>query len=76
MMVVKSLEAQYDHGVLRPSEKLALRPGERVNIIVIRRPDQSRWDLARIARKSGDEVNLTEQGLVEWAKELDAEEEI
>ena len=62
--------------MLRPSEKLALRPGERVNIVVIRRPDPSRWDSARIARKSGDDVALTGQGLVEWAKDLDAEDKI
>ena len=73
---VKALEAQYENGVLRLSDKLALRPGERVSIIVIRRMDQSRWDLARLARKSDEETTLTEQGLVEWTRALDAEDQI
>ena len=75
LMVVKSLEAQYENGVLRPSEKLALRPGERVNIIVIRRPDQGRWDLPRLARRNEEESALTEQGLADWARALDAEDQ-
>lgn len=73
---MKSLEAHYENGVLRPSEKLALHPGERVNIIVIRYPDQSRWDLARLARQSAEEVVLTERGLSAWTRDLDAEDQI
>ena len=49
-MVVRLVEAQYEDGVLRPAERLSLRSGERVNLIVVRRPDPGRWDLARLAR--------------------------
>lgn len=72
---MKALEAQYEDGVLRPAENLGLRPGERVDIIVHRRADRSRWDLARLARQSEDEAMLSEQGLGEWAAALDAEDQ-
>ena len=61
--------------MLRPSEKLGLRPGERVNIIVVRCPDPGRWDLVRLAKTgNGDDLALAEQGLTEWVRELDAED--
>lgn len=47
---MKVVEAQYDDGVLRPAERLDLRPGERANLIIVRRPDPSRWDLAKIVK--------------------------
>ena len=69
------VEAQYENGVLRPSERLGLRPGERVNIMVVRRPDPGRWDLARLAKTSDkDDLALAEQGLAEWASALEAED--
>jgi predicted DNA-binding antitoxin AbrB/MazE fold protein len=73
-MVVRVIEAQYEDGVLRPAERLGLRAGERVNLIVVRRPDPSRWDLTRLATATGDDRVLAEQGLTEWAGELDATE--
>lgn len=74
MMVVRSVEAQYENGVLRPTERLGLRAGERVSIIVVRRPDPARWDLARLA-KTGVEDELADQGLAEWARALEAEDQ-
>jgi predicted DNA-binding antitoxin AbrB/MazE fold protein len=75
MMVVKLVEAQYENGVLRPAERLGLRPGERVKLIVMRRPDPGRWDLARLAKTgSGDDLPLAEQGLADWANSLEATE--
>jgi predicted DNA-binding antitoxin AbrB/MazE fold protein len=72
-MIVRLVEAQYENGVLRPSERLGLRPGERVNIIVVRRPDPGRWDLARLAKTGyDDDLARAEQGLAEWASELEA----
>jgi predicted DNA-binding antitoxin AbrB/MazE fold protein len=72
---VRVVEAQYEDGVLRPAERLGLRPGERVNLIVVRRPDRSRWDLARLAKTAeGDDRALAEQGLAEWATDLDSAE--
>ena len=74
-MVVRVVQAQYEDGVLRPAERLSLRPGEQVSLIVVRRPDPSRWDLARIAKTAnGEDLALAEQGLAEWAGELDATE--
>jgi predicted DNA-binding antitoxin AbrB/MazE fold protein len=74
-MVVRVVQAQYEDGVLRPKEPLGLRPGEQVSLIVVRRPDPSRWDLARLANTAnGEDADLAEQGLADWAGELDATE--
>jgi len=74
-MMVRVVEAQYDGGVLRPAERLGLRPGERVNLIVVRLPDPRRWDLARLAKTAGgDDLGLAEQGLAQWADDLDSTE--
>ena len=74
-MVVRVVEAQYEDGVLVPTQRLSLRPGERVSLIVVRRPDPSRWDLARLAKTAnGEDLALAGQGLIEWAGEFDAEE--
>jgi predicted DNA-binding antitoxin AbrB/MazE fold protein len=75
IMVVRVVQGQYEDGALRPTERLGLRPGEQVSLIVVRRPDPSRWDLARLANTaSGEDAGLAEQGLAEWAGELDATE--
>ncbi len=72
---MRIVEARYEDGVLRPAERLGLRAGERVNLIVVRRADARRWDLSRLATTSGEEdLTLAEQGLAEWAKDLDAGE--
>ena len=74
-MSVRLVEALYQNGVLRPAERLGLRSGERVNLIVVRRPDPARWDLARLARTgNGDDLTLAEQGLAEWASALEAKD--
>jgi predicted DNA-binding antitoxin AbrB/MazE fold protein len=74
-MVERLVEAQYENGVLRPLERLGLRPGELVNIIVVRRADPGRWDLARLAKTGkADDVAFAEQGLPEWLSELEAED--
>jgi predicted DNA-binding antitoxin AbrB/MazE fold protein len=75
MMVVRLVEARYEDGVLRPTERLSLRSGERVSLMVVRRPDPRRWDLARLSSISNQEDrSLSEQGLGEWASSLDATE--
>jgi predicted DNA-binding antitoxin AbrB/MazE fold protein len=69
------VEAEYEKGILKPSTPLALRPGERVQLIVMRQPDPKRWDLSRLAQKpAADEAGLTEQGLEGWAANLDEED--
>jgi predicted DNA-binding antitoxin AbrB/MazE fold protein len=75
IVVVKLVEAQYENGVLRPMERLGLRSGERVNLMVVRRPDPRRWDLARLSKTSNQEdLALSEQGLEDWANSLDETE--
>jgi predicted DNA-binding antitoxin AbrB/MazE fold protein len=69
------VEAEYEKGMLKPCTPLALRPGERVQLIVMRQPDPKRWDLSRLAQKAAaDETRLTEQGLEGWAANLDEED--
>jgi predicted DNA-binding antitoxin AbrB/MazE fold protein len=69
------VEAEYEKGMLKPSTPLALCPGERVQLIVMRQPDPKRWNLSRLAQKpAADEAGLTEQGLEGWAANLDAED--
>jgi predicted DNA-binding antitoxin AbrB/MazE fold protein len=74
---MRFVEARYEEGLLRPTAPLALRPGETVNLLVVRRPDPRRWDLARLADPSGaeDDRILAEQGLTEWAERLDEEDD-
>lgn len=63
---VKVIEAEFKDGVLRPMRRLPLRQGERVGIIVVRRPDPLRWDLARLSKDTPGENTLTAAGLAEW----------
>ena len=70
--VMRLLEACYEEGLLRPTEPLPLRPGERVGLIVVRRPDPNRWNLDRLAKAGkAEDLALAEQGLGDWAQALD-----
>lgn len=60
--------------MLRPAKTLPLRAGEEVALIVIRRPDASRWDLGRLAASAAEDDGLTNLGLEGWAAALDAED--
>lgn len=69
------IEAEFENGVLRPLRPLTLRPGERVGIVVVRRPDPARWDLERLSKAAAaDEEKLPEEGLGDWADALDRED--
>jgi predicted DNA-binding antitoxin AbrB/MazE fold protein len=69
------IEAEFENGVLRPMRRLPLRPGERVGIVVVRRPDPTRWDLDRLsATATADDKRLAEEGLGDWATTLDRED--
>ena len=75
MIVVRLVEAQYQDGVLRPVEPLVLPSGERVSLMVVRRPDPCRWDLARLSSPLNQEdFSLSAQGLGQWENSLDATE--
>lgn len=73
MEIMRVIEARYEEGLLKPETPLALTPGERVALIVVRHPDPKRWDLERLVAKSGagEDRVLAEQGLAEWADALD-----
>ena len=73
--LMRPIHARYEEGLLRPEERLALRPGERVSLIVVRRPDARRWDLDALAgRAAAEDAALAEQGLADWAESLDRED--
>ena len=71
---MRPVDALYENGLLRPVSPLPLRSGERVALIVVRRPDASRWDLARLVAHADDDLALAEAGLEEWAAALDRED--
>ena len=58
--------------MLKPTEPLSLKPGERVRLVVLRRSDPSRWNLARLAGEPAEDTALAGAGLAEWADALDA----
>ena len=75
IVVVRLVEARYENGVLLPVDRLGLRPGESVNLIVVRRPVAGRWDLPKLAKAgSAEDLALAEQGLAEWASALETTE--
>jgi len=71
---MRPVDALYENGLLRPVSPLPLRSGERVALIVVRRPDPSRWDFARLAAHGADDLALAEAGLDEWAAALDGKD--
>ena len=69
------IEAKFENGVLRPMRRLPLRPGERIGIVVVRRPHPARWDLNRLSKSSSpNDEKLAEEGLADWAAALDRED--
>jgi predicted DNA-binding antitoxin AbrB/MazE fold protein len=69
------IEAHYEEGLLKPEAPLALRPGERVALIVVRHPDPRRWNLERLAKSGArEDLALAEQGLADLADTLDKED--
>ena len=50
IVVVRLVEARYENGVLLPVDRLGLRPGESVNLIVVRRIAAAGTDRASARR--------------------------
>ena len=71
---MRPVEALYENGSLKPAKPLNLRQGERVAVIVVRQPDASRWDLARLGALPGEDEELASQGLDHWTSTLDHED--
>lgn len=74
LLPVGPVDALYENGLLRPVSPLPLRSGERVTVIVVRRADASRWDVARLVAHGDDDLAQAEAGLDEWAAALDCED--
>jgi len=73
---MRLIEARYEKGMLKPTEPLALRSGESVHLIVVRRADPSRWDIHRLAMSgNAEDLTLAEQGMEEWAAKLEEEDQ-
>ena len=73
---MRLIEARYEKGILKPTEPLALRSGESVNLIVVRRADPSRWDIHRLAMSgNAEDLTLAEQGIEDWAAKLEVEDQ-
>ena len=72
---MRLIEARYEKGMLKPTGPLALRSGESVNLIVVRRADPSRWDLQRLAKSgNAEDLTLAEQGIEDWIAKLEEED--
>jgi predicted DNA-binding antitoxin AbrB/MazE fold protein len=71
---MRPVEALYENGILRPDKPLNLRHGERVGVIVVRQPDNARWDLARLASIPDEDTDLAGAGLHDWAAALERED--
>lgn len=72
---MRPVEARFEDGLLKPERPLHLQPGERVGVIVVRRPDPARWDMKRLAAAHASEDDaLSHAGLEDWAQALDRED--
>lgn len=71
---MQPVDASYEGGVLKLAKPLSLRAGEQVTVVVIRRPDRARWNLARLSETAHEDLALAEAGLTEWGAALDAED--
>jgi predicted DNA-binding antitoxin AbrB/MazE fold protein len=71
---MRPVEARYEDGLLKPTQPLKLRQGEKVGVIVVRHPDPARWDLKRLAQAAAEDEALAASGLDGWANALEAED--
>jgi len=74
---MRTIEARYEKGLLKPKAPLPLRQGEQVSLIVVRQPDARRWNLDRLQKGvSSEDLDLAQQGLSDWADALDEEDRL
>lgn len=74
LSIVRPVEARYEDGLLKPERPLPLRAGERVGLILLRRPDSDRWDLGRLSSTAHEDESLAAAGLDQWADALKDED--
>jgi len=72
---MRCVQARYEDGKLLPAKPLPLRSGEQVLIFIVQRSDPARWNLARLAASAGEDEELSETGLDDWAADLDKEDQ-
>lgn len=73
---MRAIEAEFQNGILKPTQPLPLRAGERVNLVVLRKADPDRWDLQKLAMTNYEDAELSKAGLDDWAKRLDLEDDV
>lgn len=71
---MRPVEALYEDGTLKRDHPLPLRSGERVGVILVRKPDPARWNLARIAATGDEDLELAATGLDAWTADLERED--
>jgi predicted DNA-binding antitoxin AbrB/MazE fold protein len=71
---MRSLNAEYRDGLLKPDKPLDLAQGHRAAIIVVKQGAVEGWDAPRLAASGDEDQALAEQGLDDWADTLDAED--
>ncbi|MBX3228271.1 MAG: antitoxin family protein [Labilithrix sp.] len=71
---MRTLDARFEDGVLKPEGPTGLQAGERVRLLVLRRSNPARWDLTRLATAADEDRALAEAGVAEWADALAAED--
>lgn len=71
---MQPVDASYEGGVLKLAKPVSLRTGEKVTVVIIRRPDHARWNLARLSGTAHEDAALADAGLAEWGAALDAED--
>jgi len=74
LTAMRPVEARYEDGVRKPEKPLPLRAGDRVGVIVLRRPDPARWDLQRLAAGAEEDEAPAGADLDDWADTLDGED--
>jgi predicted DNA-binding antitoxin AbrB/MazE fold protein len=75
LISMRHIGAEYRDGLLKPDQALDLRAGERVKLIVLRKGDPSRWNMAVLAGNSEEDTALAETGIGDWADALDREDD-
>src|SRR4051794_37982402 len=72
--LMRPVQGRFEGGVLKSAERLDLRQGERVRLLVLRRSHPKRCDLKRLAAVPSEDVELATTGLDTWADALDTED--
>jgi predicted DNA-binding antitoxin AbrB/MazE fold protein len=71
---MRPVRARYENGALRPAKPLPLKQGEDVSILIVRQPDNARWNIDELAAHPEEDLSLAEAGLADWADALERED--